>query len=196
MDEFDRIVERWHLKRHPFYRAWSEGTLPAAALRHYAAEWGAFVAAVPQGWRTLGVEEHAAEEEVHASLWAEFASELGTAVAPAPGLDGARGLVATAERLFGQPESAIGALFAFEAQQPETASAKLTGLRSHYADLGTRGRYFAEHADDYGEAAMLKEKAAGLGAEGREQARSACEVMGRALWEALTAVEETAPATC
>ena len=192
MDEFDRIVERWHLRQHPFYQAWSAGTLPVEALREYAAEWGPFVAAVPLGWKTLGIEEHAAEEEEHAKLWAEFAADLGTQVAPEPKLAGARALVGMAERLFGQRESAIGALLAFEAQQPETAAAKLTGLQQHYANLGTSGRYFVEHAEEYGEVVMLKEMAAGLGTEGRARATAACEAMGQTLWEALTAVEESA----
>ena len=196
MDEFDRIVERWHLKQHPFYQAWSAGTLPTEALRDYAAEWGSFVAAVPQGWKTLGVEEHAVEEEEHAALWEEFAGELGTQVAMTPRLEGTRAFVGMAERLFGQRETAIGALLAFEAQQPETASAKLTGLQQHYASLGTSGRYFIEHAGEYGEVAMLKGMASELSTEERTRATEACEAMGRALWEALTAVEDSWSSAC
>ena len=192
MSTLDRIVERWNLQRHPFYTAWSAGTLPASALRHYAAEWGAFIGAVPAGWHTLGEDAHAAEEVEHAALWGEFAADLGVEVREEPEGEASRELVATAQRLFAEPDTAIGALFAFEAQQPLTAEAKLRGLNEHYASLGTPGRYFAVHADDYGEAAMLREIAATLPPSQRERAESACAEMGEALWTALSGVQEAA----
>ena len=192
MTTLDHIVERWNLQRHPFYTAWSAGTLPASALRHYAAEWGAFIGAVPDGWRTLGEHEHAAEEVQHAALWGEFASDLGVEVRAEPQGESGRELVATAQRLFAEPATAIGALFAFEAQQPLTAEAKLQGLNEHYASLGTPGRYFAVHANDYGEAAMLREMAAALTPSQRERSESACAELGEALWTALSGVQETA----
>ena len=192
MSTLDRIVERWNLQQHPFYTAWSAGTLPASALRRYAAEWGAFIGAVPAGWRTLGEDEHAAEEVEHAALWGEFAADLGVAVHAEPEGEASRALVATAQRLFAEPATAIGALFAFEAQQPLTAAAKLRGLNDHYASLATSGRYFAVHADDYGEAAMLREMASALPPSQRERAESACAEMGEALWTGLSGVQETA----
>lgn len=189
MTQLDRIVERWHLQQHPFYTAWSAGTLPAKALQHYAAEWGAFIAAVPQGWRTLGIDDHADEEVRHAQLWGEFASELDAEVRTPPADEESRALVATAERLFEERASAIGALYAFEAQQPVTAEAKLQGLRTHYASLGTTAEYFAVHAEDYGEATMLDAMASELAPADRARAEAACAVMGEALWTALSGVQ-------
>ncbi|PZC47252.1 MAG: Pyrroloquinoline quinone (PQQ) biosynthesis protein C [Chloroflexi bacterium] len=188
----ERIVERWHLQHHPFYTAWSAGTLPATALQHYAAEWGAFIGAVPDGWRTLGVHDHADEEVEHARLWGEFASELGVAVRSRPQGAQSQTLVTTAHRLFADPATAIGALFAFEAQQPHTAQAKLQGLNTHYASLGTTAEYFAVHAQDYGEATMLEEMAASLSPSQRSRAEAACEELGGALWTALSDVQASA----
>ena len=192
MTDFDRIVDRWHLKRHPFYTAWSAGTLPPAALRHYASEWAAFIALVPTGWAVLGEHDHAAAEVQHSDLWREFAREIGAEIRLEPTSAGARSLVCSATSLFARRATAIGALYAFEAQQPETAAAKRTGLRDHYAVLGTSGRYFAEHAGDYGEAALLDGMSVSLTDAGREQAAVACAEMGRALWDALSDVQATA----
>ena len=39
----DQILEQWNLLNHPFYQAWSEGTLPMDALRVYAPRiWGVY----------------------------------------------------------------------------------------------------------------------------------------------------------
>ena len=40
---FDTILEKWDLLKHPFYQAWSAGTLPVEALKVYASEYGAFI---------------------------------------------------------------------------------------------------------------------------------------------------------
>ena len=195
MIDFDQIVERWNLKRHPFYTAWSAGTLPESALRRYAAEWGAFIAAVPEGWRTLGATDHASEEVQHAALWREFATEIGAKVAAEPASPASRALATTARRLFSERATAVGALFAFEAQQPETASKKLAGLRTHYASLGSQGRYFAVHADDYGESSILRGMAEDLTPAERARASAACAELGRALWDGLSGVHEVACAS-
>jgi pyrroloquinoline-quinone synthase len=97
-------------------------------------------------------------------------------------------LVEGTMKLFSSRASAIGALYAFEAQQPSTARSKLDGLREHY-DLGRAGEaYFALHADDYGEKEMLSREAMRLGAEERSEAIAACEKTCRAMWRALDGV--------
>ena len=37
MDRIDQIVQERSLLRHPFYQAWTEGTLPLESLKGYAA---------------------------------------------------------------------------------------------------------------------------------------------------------------
>ena len=46
-NELDAVVAKYDLLGHPFYQAWSAGTLPKEALASYAAEYGAFVQTVP-----------------------------------------------------------------------------------------------------------------------------------------------------
>jgi len=189
-ERLEGAIGGYRLLEHPFYVAWREGTLPLEALATYAGEYGAFIAAVPEGWATVGNHEHAAEEVRHAALWETFAARLGTAVA-APRLPEVAVLLETSRRLFADPASAWGALYAFEAQQPATSEEKLGGLVDHYGfDHGEpAAEYFRVHAADYHEADEIVDS---LDAAGVESAVDASGEMSVALWEALSGVLATA----
>ena len=60
--DFDTIVARRDLLQHPFYQAWSAGTLPVEDLQTYAREYGAFVGMLPRAWQALDDDETAQEE--------------------------------------------------------------------------------------------------------------------------------------
>jgi pyrroloquinoline-quinone synthase len=178
-------IEKHALLKHPFYQAWESGELPLDALRTYAREYGAFIATMPKGWETLNDADTAAEEREHAELWQRFAAglqtEIGAAQLPAVGQ-----LVETSAALFAQPATALGALYAFEAQQPATAKSKLDGLRAHYSLPASVEPYFEVHSTNEHEAAKLLASMAGLTAEQQALALEACEKMSAALWDALT----------
>ena len=87
----DLIAER-HLLKHPFYRAWQEGTLTPAALRDYAAQYYRHVSAFPTyisalhsrcddlATRQALLENLRDEEEGpenHPALWRRFADAVG-----------------------------------------------------------------------------------------------------------------------
>src|SRR5689334_25276853 len=109
---FDASLSRWNLHNHPFYQAWSAGTLPEAALAEYARDWGSFVRVIDRGWETVGQHEYAAEERVHAELWDDFAAALGTQAVDNATIPALAQLRATAERLFtGSEATALGALY-------------------------------------------------------------------------------------
>ncbi len=137
----DAAIARHRLLDHPFYQAWSSGTLPVPALRDYAREYGAFIGQVGAGWAAVGEERIAQVEAGHAQVWARtFAASLDTTVA-APQVTEVAALVAVADSLFQDRVTALGALYAFEAQQPLTAQAKAKGLAEHYtAAAGGGGR--------------------------------------------------------
>ncbi len=184
-EQLDAIVERWNLLNHPFYQAWSAGTLPVESLRDYACEYGAFICELPAGWRVQNDVDTAHEEEEHIELWAQFATALGTTIGEA-GRPAVRQLVMTARELFAEPATALGALYAFEAQQPATARSKLDGLIRHY-DLPDGVRpYFEVHAANHHEAEKILERLNRLSPEAQARALTACEQMARALWNALT----------
>lgn len=182
--QLNESIARWGLLQHPFYRAWEAGELPRAALHSYASEYGAFIALLPQGWEAIADPETANEEREHAVLWQQFAHGLGTQIGGAE-LPAVAVLVSKAKALFANPATALGAMYAFEAQQPATAKSKLDGLRKHY-NLPSGDRYFLAHANNQHEAAKLLGLIELLPADEQESAVLACQQMSEALWDALS----------
>ena len=188
--KLDESISRWNLLESRFYLAWSEGCLPRESLARYANEYGAFICLIPQGWASHGDAVMAAEEREHVELWREFAETLGVDIGEAE-TPAVRELVETAGSLFADATTSLGALYAFEAQQPRTAATKLAGLREHY-DLSAKAHsYFAVHADDEEEPALLQRRMLALSPSEQVRAAEACEKMCRALRKAL---DELAPA--
>jgi pyrroloquinoline-quinone synthase len=184
--ELDTTIARHDLNEHPFYRAWREGTLPRSKLAAYASEYAPFIETIELGWRRLGDLDHAGTEQEHAGLWGQFRQALGAERAPS--CPESVALVEEARRSFADPALAIGALYAFEAQQPSTARSKLEGLRAHYAVPEESTAYFRIHADDYGEREMLRGLAENLPANDYARAVDACERLCKAMWSALSGV--------
>jgi pyrroloquinoline-quinone synthase len=182
----DPIVARHDLNTHPFYRAWREGTLPRSALAAYASEYAPFIDAIELGWRTLGEDAHADAERDHAGLWHDFRAVFG----PAQGstCSEAQALASEVRRAFADPVDAVGALYAFEAQQPATTRSKLDGLRAHYAFTDEQTAYFRVHADDYGEREHLANRVDRMSPADRARAERACEQTCRAMWTALDGI--------
>ncbi len=183
----DAAVARRSLLQHPFYLAWSDGTLPVPALKEYAHDYGAFIRTVGQGWEAVGETHIAGVEEGHAQVWQNtFAAGLETTV-DSPRAAEAAALVAAAQELFSDRVTALGALYAFESQQPYTAQSKLAGLREHYRQLPECcGEYFRLHEDDFDEPALLAGQMNALPAAEQERAVAACERLSRSLHDALT----------
>lgn len=185
--KFDEAIGARNLLDHPFYRAWSAGTLPIEALQTYAREYGTFIARLADGWDGVGETRHADEERGHAALWEDFAQALGTRVAE-PEIAEIQALLDTSDELFGDPDHAWGALYAFEAQQPATTASKLQGLDAYY-DVAPEARtYFEVHADDTYEAEMIIEHLEDATDAARHKALEACRTMSEALWNALSGV--------
>ena len=93
LEELDNLIEKYHLLKHPFYRAWTEGTLSKESLQLYAAQYYQHVRAFPENLKQLAqtrrsgplaelVEENLAEEldpsAPHPVLWRHFAESLGS----------------------------------------------------------------------------------------------------------------------
>jgi pyrroloquinoline-quinone synthase len=189
-NELNSRIEPWKLLKHPFYQAWEKGELPEVALQAYAKEYGAFIATLPNGWKTLGDSETAHEEVEHAELWDQFAKSLDTEVST-PVLPAIKQLVASSDQLFEERASTMGAMFAFEVQQPETATTKLKGLRDHFSLPESAEEYFIEHTNNQHEAEKLLVLMQSLSAEDMDKALEACEGMSQALWNALTDIYDT-----
>ena len=184
----DTIIENKCLLKHPFYQAWNMGTLSHADLAVYATQYGEFIDRIAAGWEAAGDSAVAAEEREHAALWTDFARGL-DAPRPAPSrLVEIEELVALADSAFSDRPRALGALYAFEHQQPATATSKLLGLRKHYNLPPSAEVYFDIHQDDEAEPRWLAEQMAALSTEEFELSRQACETMASALWRGLDGV--------
>jgi pyrroloquinoline-quinone synthase len=143
-----RVAER-HLLTHPFYQAWTAGTLPREALVDYVRQYYAFESRLPGLLRSLAarVDGEAAEalranawdEEhgAHPELWLRFGEALGLErgqiVSALPNAT-TQALVDTyveaAERA--PALGGVAAIYAYESQLPAVAQAKIAGLEAHY----------------------------------------------------------------
>ena len=185
----DSKIADYNLLNHPFYQAWSAGELPVEALQSYAREYGAFISTIPKGWETLSDTEIAEEETEHIDLWADFAAGLDTAVTEAH-IPQVKALMETADELFSEPTTALGALYAFEAQQPATAQSKLEGLKAFYQLPESVEPYFLTHSHNEHEAEKLLEHIDALPSDSHTAVVQACERMSVALWGALTGIHD------
>ena len=185
----DSKIADYNLLNHPFYQAWSAGELPVEALRSYAREYGAFISMMPEGWETLNDAEIAEEETEHIDLWADFAAGLDTTVTEAQ-IPQVKALMETADELFSEPTTALGALYAFEAQQPATAQSKLAGLKAFYQLPKSVEPYFETHSHNEHEAEKLLAYIGALPSDSYATVVQACEKMSAALWDALTGIHD------
>jgi pyrroloquinoline-quinone synthase len=209
LESLDALIEEYHLLKHPFYRAWTEGKLSRGSLQLYAEQYYQHVRAFPDNLRDFAarvrgplgelVEENLAEElnpaAPHPTLWRQFAGSLGVSDMA---LDGARPLPGIAALLDtfdevasqGTMAQAVAAFYAYEAQVPEIATQKISGLRRFYDINDPRAlAYFAVHEEaDVRHRAVWREWL-----ERQEHADSfgvlcAAERSLKALWGALDAV--------
>ena len=148
----DEIIQERSLLKHPFYQAWTEGSLPLESLRDYAGQYYHFELAYPtflsglhyrcgdQRIRQLLLdnlwdEEHGPEN--HVELWLRFCDALELdreQVRTGEPVAATAALVNTYTTLTSKAPLAAGAaaLYAYEVQVPEVAKAKQAGLRELY----------------------------------------------------------------
>jgi pyrroloquinoline-quinone synthase len=159
------VLKQRSMLDHPFYRAWSSGTLPVERLREYAKQYYHFEAAFPRYLSAIHTrtesptirqalldnlwdEEHG--ERNHTSLWLDFAAALGV---PADEVRNAEPNARTAELVGhfddvcrnGSVAEALATLFAYEGQVPEIAWEKIKGLKDHYGFTPNGFEFFSVH---------------------------------------------------
>ena len=218
-DSITAKLEALHLLKHPFYMDWMEGKITQDQLRDYAEQYYHHVAAFP---RYLGaihsqcedatqrrtILENLNDEEgvtygtPHPELWLQFAEGMGsprdTAMASTP-RDGINNVMDTffghARRSF---HEGLGALYAYEAQVPEVADSKITGLKTRYGVTDKRTLEFFEvhKAADVEHRKVLKDILDQLPPQQKEEAALAAESAAQALWDFLTEVHGKTDASC
>lgn len=215
-EAIDSKVAAKAMLSHPFYQAWTAGTLSLDTLRAYARQYFHHVEAFPRavsavhsacsdrdGRRMLA--ENLAEEEGveagkqdHATLWMMFACGLGEdeAGVRAQQLNGeTAALIETFRRLSHQSYAAgLGALYAYESQFPGVATAKIEGLVDRYGikDEETL-RFFRVHATaDVEHSAVCRDLLDRLPEAEKAEAIAAGDELAGALWNFLSGVEASA----
>jgi pyrroloquinoline-quinone synthase len=169
IESLDALIEKHHLLKHPFYQAWTAGKLSKESLALYAEQYYQHVLAFPENLKQLAarsngdatllalVNENLSEEldpsSPHPMLWREFAQSLGVSEASmedARPLPGVAALLDTYDEVAAQgtKAQAVAAFYAYEAQVPEIATQKISGLRRFYDISEPRSlAYFAVHEE-------------------------------------------------
>jgi len=208
-ESLDALIEKHHLLKHPFYCAWTEGKLSKESLGLYATQYYQHVRAFPENLRQLEartsgsvqklVKENLAEElypaAPHPALWRQFARSLGVTdrtLDSAHPLPGIASLLDTFDEVTAQGTvaQAIAAFYVYEAQVPEIATQKISGLRRFYGITDPQAlAYFAVHEEaDVRHRAAWREWLASQNGVDEVAVLCAAERGLKALWGALDAV--------
>ena len=186
---------------HPFYRAWSMGTLTRRDLAAYAAQYQHQVDALPALLREALAqtgepallrnlaEEEGEEGTPHAALWARFAGALEAAPA-APAAETREAAAALAALCAEGPVQSLAALWAYELQTSRVAGPKRAGLAgygvSETAFFALHEELDVHHARDLLEALLRR---CGDDAALQDEACAAAVRGAQAQWRFLDGVE-------
>ena len=161
-DRLDAAIAEYSLLKHPFYQAWSDGTLTQETLRVYAGQYyqfekrfPTFISAVHANTENITHRQqlllNLAEEEQgevnHPELWLRFADSVGANRDESKNaeqfpetanlIDTLRKITRNADTLEG-----VAALYGYESQIPEISATKIDGLVKHYGVTSDEGLSF------------------------------------------------------
>jgi pyrroloquinoline-quinone synthase len=159
------ILEEKSMLKHPFYRAWADGTLPLGQMREYARQYYHFEAAFPQllssiHCRTdspeirqmildnLWDEEHG--EKNHPRLWLDFAAELDVPEDEVKNVTLRPETKALVDHYRDKCRNApvgeaLATMFAYEGQVPSIAWQKIKGLSEFYGFSPHQFEFWSVH---------------------------------------------------
>ena len=212
-DFLSQTLEPLHLLKHPFYQDWMAGRLTQEQLRDYAGQYFKHVSAFPRYigaahslcpdleirkllLENLNDEEGFPHGTPHPELWLDFAEGLGLKrgeASSASARAGIENVVSTFFRLSrASLPSALGALYAYEAQVPEIAQRKIEGLKARYGVEAPEALAFFElhKTADVFHRETLKAVLEKLPAVEKAEAMSAAKEAATALWDFLSDVHQ------
>lgn len=217
LQAIDQQLNEWHLLKHPFYQAWSEGTLSQEVLRQYAQQYYHHVDAFPRYISTIhskckdigarqvllgNLTEEESGPDNHPELWMRFALSLGASREEVKDArlhkqtdDLIEGYFSLANESYAK---GLGALYAYERQVPEVAQSKIDGLKKFYNISDEQAlKFFTVHikADEWHsqECADLISK---LPAQERQEAAEGALQAAKLLWGFLDGMMEANPGVC
>lgn len=146
----NKELESWFLLKHPFYQAWSDGSITTEMLGLYAREYYHHVSAFPRYISQIHtlcediedrqvlldnlIEEEKGEKN-HPELWLRFVEGVCSSRdnSSKPILEATRELVdGFFDLMKTNYPTGLGALYAYERQTPEVSQSKIEGLKAHY----------------------------------------------------------------
>lgn len=151
INRLNNIISVYHLLKHKFYQAWSNGDLSTEVLKRYAAQYYHQVQSFPRFISRVHTTcphiearkvllENLVEEEIHGTdhpaLWMQFAEGLG---ATREGVINEQPIPETqvmVDKFYSLAErdwrDGLCALYAYEYQVPEVSASKIDGLKKFY----------------------------------------------------------------
>ncbi len=213
LSALDARIAQYDLLCHPYYKAWSAGTLNRNDLREYATDYYPHVAAFPtylsalhsrleDGSLRRSILRNLAEEEIegrpHSEMWLDFAEGMGAdrnEVRERAPMSEVQALVNDFRHVArdGSTAEALAAFYAYESQIPRIAKEKAAGLTERYgADNRTAGYFKLHQTADVEHSRVWRDLLAQQVAARPEQAEAAleqAEQVAQSLWHVLDAME-------
>ncbi len=161
-DRLDAAIAEYSLLKHPFYQAWSAGTLTPETLRLYAAQYyqfekrfPTFLSAVHSNTENLdhrrqlllNLMEEESGQPNHPELWLQFAESVGADredAMNAKAFPETQNLIETLRLITREQDTleGVAALYGYESQIPEISHTKIEGLTTHYGVTSDEGLAF------------------------------------------------------
>ena len=152
LNQVEKKIEKHHLLKHSFYKAWNAGELDRSVIQEYAAQYFKHVSAFPRYLSSIhsNCEDISVRQEIldnlideergsenHPELWMRFAEGMGKdrkSVNNTPAIDETNELVNAFMKLSRDERYHIGfgALYCYESMVPEIAENKIDGLKKFY----------------------------------------------------------------
>lgn len=145
VERIDSEIEKHSLLKHPFYQMWSEGKLTIDHLKGYSKEYFQLVKAVPGFVGNIAsaapsddknIAGNAKEEAEHVAPWIRFSNSLGvdsTDLQTYVGESKTNAAVEAMQKLsLSSFETAVAAMYAYEAELPKISRTKIDGLKKFY----------------------------------------------------------------
>jgi len=142
---------KYRVLEHPFYQSWTKGEITLDQLAKYHKSYAGFIENMPVYWQkindtfnpesTFG-KKVVADETHHIELWEKWAPKL-PAVNEFPTM---QSIIDELDAM--NPSQLLGAIQAFEMQQPEVAKTKKEGLLCHYNMTEAETVYFDDHMEE------------------------------------------------
>lgn len=177
---------KYKMLDHPFYQAWLDGKVKVETLAKYGKSYTDLIRLIPIYWQKVidhfnakekTYEKIVEEEYWHITLWQKWTKKL-PEVNEYPKLNK---LIEQLNNL--NPSELLGAIFAFETQQPQIAKVKKECLIKYYGFDEKDLQYFDEHMQEDEHIAFGK--ALSLVYAHQEEFKSGIEKGSKALYESL-----------